>query len=200
VELRIFIGDESGKDAVTMQRPLRYEHQPPGLPRTLILVAESHGHSHAVATALASRMRTSGHHVDVRDASGGLPGASEYDAVILGADVAVKRDRRLLGDWVASHRQRLKDIPTGLFIVCGPDRGTDARHCVDSFETRLGMRARFAAVFSYGRLRPITVILRAVLLAALHRIDGAIVDRGAGELRALADSMMHELASSRSHA
>jgi menaquinone-dependent protoporphyrinogen IX oxidase len=183
-----------------MQRSSRHEPQPRSLPRTLILVAEPHGHSHAVATALASRMRTSGHQVDVRDANGGLPGASDYDAVILGADVAAKRDRRLLGEYVASHRQRLKDIPTGLFLVCRPDRTTDARHCVDSFETRLGMRARFAAVFSYGRLRPITVILRAVLLATLHRIDGAIIDRGAAELRALADSMMNELASSRSHA
>jgi len=181
-----------------MQRQIR-QHQPArSLTRTLILVAEPHGHSHAVATALASRMRTAGHHVDVRDANGGLPGANEYDAVILGADVAVKRDRRLLGEYVANHRQRLNDIPTGLFIVCRPDRTTDARHCLDSFETRLGMRARFAAVFSYGRLRPITVILRAVLLATLHHIDGTIIERGAAELRALADSMMNELAKSRS--
>ncbi|HEY5928210.1 MAG TPA: flavodoxin domain-containing protein [Kofleriaceae bacterium] len=177
----------------SQQQPQRRIHG-----RTLILVAESHGHTHAVATAIASRMRTAGHVVDVRDAnSGSQPAADDYDAIILGADAAVKRDRRVLGDYVANHRGRLHDIPTGLFLVCESDRGADPHHFVDAFETRLGMRARFAAVFSYGRLRTFSNLLRSLLVAVLHYIDGAVADRGAKELRALADAMMNEVAKSR---
>jgi hypothetical protein len=157
--------------------------------KTLILVAEPHGYPQAIARAIASRMRSAGHRVDISDAiSGTHPPADDYDAVIIGAEATRPRDRRLLGDYVASHRGRLHDIPTGLFILCSSDR-RDPQRFVDAFETRVGLRARFAAVFSYGPVARANGLLRKVLLGALRVIDGSVADRGAKELAALADAM-----------
>ena len=40
--------------------------------KTLIVVAEPHGYTHAIARAIALRMRTAGHRVDVTDAASGM--------------------------------------------------------------------------------------------------------------------------------
>src|SRR6476620_4529360 len=166
--------------------------------KTLILVAEPHGYTHAIARAIALRMRTAGQHVDVSDAVGGTnPPPDEYDAVILGADSARHRDRRVIGDYIANHRSRLQSIPTGLFILCNSGARTDPHRFVDAFETRVGLRARFAAVFSYGPVARGRSLIRRILLASLRVIDGGVADRGARELTALADAMTNELVKSR---
>src|SRR5262245_50199168 len=111
--------------------------------KTLILVGEPHGYTQAIASAIALRMRKAGHRVDVTDAVGGSnPPPDDYDAVIIGAEATRKRDRRLIGEYIASHRARLQGIPTGLFILCSATR-SDPRHFIDAFETRVGWRARF---------------------------------------------------------
>ncbi len=165
--------------------------------KTLILVAEPHGYTHAIASAIALRMRTAGQHVDVSDAVGGENPPDDYDAVILGADSARHRDRRVIGDYIASHRNRLQSIPTGLFILCNSGARTDPHRFVDAFETRVGLRARFAAVFSYGPLARGRSLIRRILLASLRVVDGSVADRGVTELTALADAMTNELVKSR---
>src|SRR5262245_40037461 len=102
--------------------------------RTLILVAEQHGYTHAIARAIAQRMRKAGHRVDVSDAIGGAtPVPDEYDAVILGAEATRNRDRRVISDYVVAHRSALQHIPTGLFLVCNSN---DTLRHIDAFETR----------------------------------------------------------------
>lgn len=163
--------------------------------KTLIVVAEPHGYTHAIARAIALRMRTAGHRVDVTDAASGInPAPDDYDAVILGAEASRHRDRRVIGDYISSHRTGLQDRPTGLFILCN---STDPSRLIDAFETRVGWRARFAAAFSYGALGRTSGMLRKFLLAALRLIDGSVADRGVKELTALADAMANELAKPR---
>src|SRR3954465_9495750 len=87
--------------------------------RTLILVPEQHGYPHAIARAIAQRMRIANHRVDISDvARGATPPPDGYDAVIFGAEARRPRDRRLLGDYIAGHRSDLERIPTGLFLFC----------------------------------------------------------------------------------
>src|SRR5262249_49529143 len=125
--------------------------------KTLILVAEQHGYTHAIARALAQRMRNAGHRVDVSDAIGGAtPVPDEYDAVILGAEASRNRDRRVIGDYVVAHRTALQHIPTGLFLVCN---SPDALYHIDAFETRVGWRARFAAAFCCGAIGPVAALI-----------------------------------------
>jgi menaquinone-dependent protoporphyrinogen IX oxidase len=182
-----------------IMQPLSREHRSRRSHRkTLILVAEPHGYTHAIARAIATRMRIAGQHVDVSDSVGGLnPPPDDYDAVILGAESARPRDRRVLGDYIASHRNRLQSIPTGLFILCGSGARMDPHRFVDAFETRVGLRARFAAVFSYGRMSRTSGLIRRILLASLRMLDGSVADRGVKELTALADAMTNELAKAR---
>jgi len=163
--------------------------------KTLIVVAEPHGYTHAIARAIALRMRNAGHRVDVSDAASGMnPPPDEYDAVILGAEASRHRDRRVIGDYISSHRIGLQDRPTGLFILCNSD---DPSRLIDAFETRVGWRARFAAAFSYGAVGRTSGMLRKILLAALRLLDGSVADRGIQELTALADAMANELAKPR---
>jgi menaquinone-dependent protoporphyrinogen IX oxidase len=167
------------------------QHATSAASKTLILVAEQHGCTHAIARALALRMRKGGHRVDVTDAAGGsAPLPQEYDAVILGTEAGRNRDRRMIGDYVVTHRAALQHIPTGLFLVCN---SADALRHIDAFETRVGWRARFAAAFSYGGVSPSIGFVRRVLLAILLRLEGAVAERGIKELTALSDAMMNEL-------
>lgn len=159
--------------------------------RTLILVAEHHGYTHAIARALATRLRKAGHWVDVSDAEAGtLPSPDAYDAVILGAEARRHRDRRVIGDYIVMHRQALHQMPTGLFLLC--DSSNALRH-IDEFETRVGWRARFAAAFTYGSLGFVRGVMRSVLHAFLRHIEGSVADRGVKELTALADAMLGDL-------
>jgi menaquinone-dependent protoporphyrinogen IX oxidase len=159
--------------------------------RTLIVVAEHHGYTHAIARALAVRMRKAGQWVDVSDADGGaLPSPDGYDAVILGAEARRHRDRRIIGDYVVTHRSALHQMPTGLFLLC--DSANALRH-IDEFETRVGWRARFAAAFTHGSLGFARGLMRSVLHALLCHLEGSVADRGVKELTALADAMLTDL-------
>ena len=185
------------QNAVTMQPQSRHLHRNRSHAKTLILVAERNTSTHSIANAIASRMRAAGQSVDISDATSGVqPPADDYDAVILGAEATAHRDRRLLGEYIARHRARLQAIPTGLFLLCSSDR-RDPQRFVDAFETRVGMRATFAALFSYGRLRPVSGVFRGLLAAVLRYIDGSVADRGVKELTALADAMTNALTKSR---
>ncbi len=163
--------------------------------RTLILVAEHHGYTYAIARALAARMRKAGQWVDVRGAEGGtLPSPDGYDAVILGAEARRHRDRRVIADYIVMHRSTLHQMPTGLFLLCD---STNALRHIDEFETRVGWRARFAAAFTYGSLGFVRGMMRSILHAFLRHIEGSVADRGVKELTALADAMLGDLGKAR---
>src|SRR5262245_54106937 len=118
--------------------------------KTLILVAEPHGCTQAIARAMALRLRAAGHRVDVNDVVSATNSPPDgYDAVIVGAEPSRKRDRRIIGNYISRHRPWLQGIPTGLFILSSTR--PNPREDVEAFETRVGWRAQFAAVFSYGR-------------------------------------------------
>lgn len=164
--------------------------------KTLILVGEPHGHSHAIARAIGLRMRNSNHRVEVGDlATGANPSPSDYAAVIMGTEAARIRDRRALANFISLHRSALQSIPTGLFVVCNSrESRADPRAFIEAFETAVGWRAQFAAAFQGGPNGVMSGSLRRFLLACLRVIDGSVAARGVDELTALADAMANELA------
>jgi menaquinone-dependent protoporphyrinogen IX oxidase len=160
--------------------------------RVLIIVPESHGYPHAAARAIAQRIRSGHHRVDINDVEGSPP-PDEYDCVLLGAEANRQRDRRLVGDYIASNRHKLELKATGLFLLCS-SRATRAnpRSSVEMFETQVGWRARFAAAFLCDRIGLARGFVRQLLLSVLRTIDGAVTDRSAKELAALAEAVVRE--------
>ena len=183
-----------------MMQPIQREPTRLRIPgKTLIVVAEPHGYTHAIASTIALRMRSGGHRVDVSDihvARGLQP--EDYDAVILGTEAGRRRDRHMICDYIASHRAPLQKVPTGLFVVCNSRTSrSDPQHFIESLEDRVGWRARFAAAFSFGAFGRTRYLVRRLLLASLRQIDGSIANRATRELVELADALTNELAKPR---
>lgn len=98
--------------------------------RILVLFASSYGQTRAVAEAIARRLRTSGHTVELADAGAGRPPPPmDYDAVVIGSRVQFGKHARPVAAYVRTYRTELGAMPAAFFSVsmsaAGDDRGTE---------------------------------------------------------------------------
>jgi menaquinone-dependent protoporphyrinogen oxidase len=86
----------------------------------LIVFASHHGMTRKIAGALADRLRTRGHVVDLAETTRGpyrLPPPGAYDAVVLGSRIEVGRHATALLGYIRDHREVLQQMPTAFFSV-----------------------------------------------------------------------------------
>ena len=85
--------------------------------RILIVYATSHGHTRAIAEALATRLRSGRHIVELADAGANPVPPIGYNIVILGSRVEFGRHAPSSIGYIETHRALLQALPTAFFSV-----------------------------------------------------------------------------------
>jgi menaquinone-dependent protoporphyrinogen oxidase len=83
----------------------------------LVLYASAHGTTERIATFIAARLRSLGHHVDLVDARTGSPARAGYGAVVIGSRVRFGRHARSIRRFVTEQRQALGRLQGAFFSV-----------------------------------------------------------------------------------
>ena len=82
--------------------------------KVLVAYASKHGSTAEIAEAVAEEIRGAGHDVDCVEV-GTLTGIDNYDAVVLGSAVYIKRWRGDAKHFLAKHEQELSGMPFWVF-------------------------------------------------------------------------------------
>jgi menaquinone-dependent protoporphyrinogen IX oxidase len=146
----------------------------------------------SIAEALRDRLRVRGHLVDVGSASTPLKPPSEYDAVIIGTELGIARDRRAIGDYISRHRERLDALASGLFVIARR-RSHIARRHVDAFASELSWHPKFAAALERDSTSRFRSMMRNGLIAMLERLTGSRNGSNTDDVSELADAIAGEL-------
>jgi menaquinone-dependent protoporphyrinogen oxidase len=116
--------------------------------RILLVYATSHGQTRAIAEAIAGRLETNGHRVDVAAVGGEapVPLASAYDAVVIGSRIQFGRHAQEIIDYVRAHRTALRVMPNAFFSVsmsaAGAAPGSDPNGYIARFVAETGWQPR----------------------------------------------------------
>ena len=86
--------------------------------RFLVIFGTTDGHTAKVAAAIGSRLRTSGHDVDVVNADGAHSTADDYDRIIVAASIHASGYQRTVARWVSHDAAMLNRKPTAFVSVC----------------------------------------------------------------------------------
>ncbi len=127
--------------------------------RILIAYASSHGQTRAIAQALAARLETGGHTVELCDAALALPGPAGFDGVILGSRVQNGRHGAAIERYARVHRLALAALPSAFFSVsmsaAQHGAGPDPNGYLERFFTLTGWRpacfTAFGGALKYTR-------------------------------------------------
>ena len=162
--------------------------------RALIVVADAHGNTMRVAQALGNHLRQRGQLVDVGDALATvMPAPTDYEAVILGTELGQARDRRVIGDYITRHRDKLGAVATGLFVLSPARTGVESRRHIDAFVRTVRWNPDFAATLSCRNSEPLRTLVRRALVAMLRRLAGSNDGINADEVTELADAINREV-------
>jgi len=163
----------------------------PELRRALIVVADPQGTTMTIAHALRDRLRRRGHAVDVSDVTTTAK-PTAYDAVIIGTQLGQRRDRRMIGEFIAAHREGLNNVASGLFMV-GTSRDHMSRRHLEAFSSAVSWQPQFAAALRSPERTLLRLALRAALIAMLRRVSGSNDITEPDDVSALADVITREL-------
>lgn len=118
----------------------------------LLAFASSHGQTRDIACALAARLESRGHAVELADATLALPGPAGFDAVILGSRVQNGRHAPSIERYARIHRLALAALPSAFFSVsmsaAQHGAGPDPNGYIERFFTLTGWRP--ACVTAFG--------------------------------------------------
>jgi menaquinone-dependent protoporphyrinogen oxidase len=96
----------------------------------LIVYASHFGQTRAIAHEIADKLRLAHHDVEIVDARRAEPPPpGMFDAVVLGSRVEIGRHAPEIREYMAHHREALRDMPVAVFSVSmaasSPNAGTD---------------------------------------------------------------------------
>lgn len=148
--------------------------------RILIVYASSFGQTHAIADAIASRLRERGHTVEEADAGAAAPLAppSDYDAIVIGSRIQYGKHAAAIVDYVRRHKGELANRPTSFFSVsmAAANGGADPNGYLERFTADAGWRAARAVAFAgglpyrqYGRI--LRFVMKQISKRAGHTTD-----------------------------
>jgi menaquinone-dependent protoporphyrinogen oxidase len=111
----------------------------------LVMFGSTHGHTSKVARAVADRVRSHGHRVDVVNAgTDPVPDPNGYDGVVVAASLHIGAYQREVVNWVTDHAAALNQRPTAFVSVSLGVLQHDAavqqnlRTILAAFETKSG--------------------------------------------------------------
>jgi len=122
----------------------------------LVAYATKMGSTAAIAAAIGTELRRHGHHVDVREVSI-VDSIADYDAVVLGSAIYIRRWRPEAVSFLRKHAAELRDRQVWLFHSgpIGPDR--DQLQAMPPNVRRLARRIGAAPAMTFaGALDPDT--------------------------------------------
>lgn len=124
--------------------------------KVLVAYATKMGATTGIATAIADELRRKGHQADLREVSG-VRTIDEYDAVVLGSAIYLRRWRPEAVRFLRKHTRELRDRQVWLFHSgpVGADR--DQIQAMPANVTRLARRIGATPAMTFaGRLEPDT--------------------------------------------
>jgi menaquinone-dependent protoporphyrinogen oxidase len=119
----------------------------------LIAYASNHGHTFAIADALARELRSLGLEVTTRNAlDGDLPRPDGFDVVVLGSRIELGRHASAIVGYLQQYGAVLRTMPTAFFSVSmsASNGGADPNGYLDSTFARLGWRPTVTAAIAGG--------------------------------------------------
>lgn len=125
------------------------------MPPILVLYASHYGQTRAIAERIGDRLKKLGHAVDLVDArSTKLPSPDDYDLIVFGSRVEVGRHAPEIQDYMHTHRDDLRDVPTAFFSVsmaaARASAGADPDGYMDALFTKLDWKPTRAVAFAGG--------------------------------------------------
>ena len=142
--------------------------------RILLAFASSHGQTRDIASAMAARIESHGHTVELADAAAGLPGPSGFDAVVLGSRIQYGRHAPAIEAYARAHRLALAALPSAFFSVsmsaAQHGAGPDPNGYLERFFTITGWRPACVTVFGGAlKYRQYGWVLRQVMRLIARR-------------------------------
>ncbi len=157
----------------------------------LLLYASTHGTTKTIAGSIAARLRSRGHHVNVRDARDGIPSLSGYDAVVIGAPVRGGRYPRVIRRFIEQRRVELGQLQTGFFSVSmsAASGGKDAALPRFLQEARWGpdVSISLAGALHYTRYNPLLRLVMRHMSRKAGQTTDASRDHWFTDWKAVAD-------------
>jgi len=142
--------------------------------RILIIYASHYGQTATIAGRIRDRLVDRGHDVDLVNVEVGAPPPDRYDAVMLGSRVEFSHHAKQIAQYVRTHGEGLRRIPTAFFSVsmsaAGKDPTSDPNRYLATTFADLAWTPTVSTAFGGAlQYRRYNWILRAVLKAISKR-------------------------------
>lgn len=129
------------------------------MPNILVVYASSHGTTERIASRIATRLRSHGHHVDLKNARDGVIVLAGYDAVIVGSRVHGGRHAGCIRRFVEQHRDALLERRCAFFsvsmAVAGGGDDPALRQFLRRTHWRPAIAVSLAGALPYTRYNPL---------------------------------------------